>query len=105
VPKTPFDQLLDLMLEAPALMSRAETLVRMDCLNQKLQECLDLVNVCLRVNQDLEKLYSDLETSVDGPLSWPATEKTAKSESEIDNPVPIEFHFIDIRIGTTLIFY
>lgn len=77
----------------------------MDCPSQKLQECLNLLNVCLHINRELEKLYNDLEASADGPLYWPANEKTGKPESEIDHPVPIEIHFIDIRIGTTLIFY
>lgn len=105
-PKSPFDRLIDILLEAPRLLRKADQLANVPP-QLMLQEAVDLLKGCWEADRDLTLFYDQLKDFAKGPLYWPLFANTSdtKSMTQSNGLFPVSFQFIDIRIGTTLALY
>ena len=68
---------------------------------------LKLVDRCWQIDVGLEQFYTELESSTLGPLYWPklSLEKSPVDDAELGKVFPVAFHFLNLKISSTLIFY
>jgi hypothetical protein len=102
-PKTPYDRLLDLLLEAPSLLTKADRLAHLPP-HQLLQSAVDLIKNCSRVNWDLEKFYGELEDVPNGPLYWAVSSSLGREQGDA-TLFPFSYRFLDNQIASVLILY
>lgn len=104
--KSPFDQVIDFMLQAPAIFQQGDLL---DHLRppERLLTALRMIDQCWRLDAALEKFHEGLIESVPGPLYWPQFSKVASPADDSDRGkvFPIAFHFPSWKIAITLMFY
>jgi hypothetical protein len=101
--KTPFHQMLDILLSSPELMDRAELIKRERVLERRLELCLGMADTCWNIERKMQRLYSNLEAVATGQLYWPSV----SSYSALDDQYPFstKLEFVDRGIGLTLTLY
>jgi hypothetical protein len=98
-PKTPFHQMLDILLLSPELMDRAEQLGREQVPERKLRLCLEMVDTCWKLDERMEAFYSTLEYTISGQLYW----HSESSYGPLDQyPFSTKLEFIDSGVGVTI---
>jgi hypothetical protein len=98
-PKAPFQQILDLILEAPMILTRANQLKTMP-LEEQLPFAIELLQDCLCVEDGIRKLYLHLEMTGGGPAYWPTT---SNQLGDIGDLLPTTYAFPNLRTGMTMI--
>ena len=97
VQKSAFDRLLDLVLQAPALIRRGEDIGKAgpDCQGTLAAQ---LFNDCLELDRQLEEFYGSIIEEADRPIFWPVP-------SNQDQPwMPrLRYEFIEYDVATTVI--
>lgn len=103
------DKLLDLVLEAPPLLSRADKLVRITSLEAQLEEAIDMAWGCWQLDSDLQRFHDDFKATADGPLYWARIAGPPlgidNADDALETVFPLEFIFNQQRVGATLMLY
>lgn len=104
-PKTRFDELLDIVSEAPAIFRRADDFESLDP-QQKLNAACAVIEDCWKVDGTLQKFLKELETASLGPLYWPEpSKKSAIQDAEEFTSFPAAYRFPDVQTGKTMVLY
>jgi hypothetical protein len=98
-PKGAFQQVLDLLLEAPRILARTDQLITLT-LEEQLPFALDLLQDCLSVEQKITKTLSQIEAMANGPAFWPIPCSEPESSSEFSKT---SYAFPNIRLGVTMV--
>ena len=112
IPKAPFDRIFDILLEAPAIMDQSDKLGKISAPCELFQATLAIVDRCWDLDRKLNGFYDDLRSSANGPLYWPVLSSRLEKVQEVDQQADeeeifgaVEYRFIDLRLGSTLLFY
>lgn len=112
IPKSPYDRLLDIVLEAPAIMTVADEMSAIKSPYRKFEEALRIADLCWGFDRTMGEFLDNLKASANGPLHWPVfpnspTEKIQNLEEpdELANLFPVEYQFIDFKVANTLVVY
>lgn len=111
VVKSPLDLLIDILLDWPVLLARADHVNLLPTPQAQLVEGISVTTACEKMVDDLHQLYDDLQQSVAGPLYWPVFSELKDKVSadpkceDIKDLFPLQYAFADIRIATTLSLY
>lgn len=106
IPKTPFDQLLDLMAIGTNIKRWIYEMEGLES-NRRLLEALRIINVCWKLDAELALFFDDLKSRTPGPPYWPTLSTT---DNPTDDPnlgklFPVSFHFINLRVAMTYMTY
>ena len=104
-PKSRFDELLDIVSEAPAIFRRADDFQMLDPVKRPSAACA-VIRDCWRVDETLHTFYREFSAAATGPLYWEEPSKKSFVH-DIDDVFlfPKAYHFPDIDTGKTLVFY
>ncbi|TPX25495.1 hypothetical protein DIZ76_010950 [Coccidioides immitis] len=105
--KTPMDRILDCLAQAPKIFGRSDNLSHMRPAEQ-LWLAYDIVTECWQLNETLQALYDDFESSGPAPLFWPSSSRREPSigASPFDDFFPaVKLSFADLRTAGTLMMY
>ena len=91
-------------------MCRADKLDRMKSPKMQLRELLIIIKELWRLDGNMHQFHDDLRARANGPLYWPVFATTRKKVQDLDNEddrelFPLDYHFIDTKVGTTMILY
>jgi hypothetical protein len=98
LPKTPLQRVIDLLLEAPVIQTRVDKLPALQP-SEHVPVLISIIEHCLAVDEGMQDLYLDLESSVGSPIYWP---NTSIQPGDVDALFPDSFVFPDYRTGTTM---
>jgi hypothetical protein len=104
--KSHFDQVLDFVALTPDVFRQGDALQYLEG-HSLLLTTLGIVDQCWKLDAELQGFFERLEHSALGPLYWP---KLSKDGNPADNPelgklFPVCFHFLNLRMANTLMFY
>jgi hypothetical protein len=105
-PKSPFDELMDCLAAAPAILQRSNRIPDLRS-TQLLYETMDLLERCWSLDARLRKIYARIEAVSDRPLYWPVL---SQLHSPVDDPIqgkvfPVAFEFGEDADASTLAMY
>jgi hypothetical protein len=108
--KSPYDRLIDIVLDAHTLMRMGGATVRSPSPLLKLKGLINLANKCWEFDARFQKFYNELKSEADGPLYWPVPRpekgKRRAFTSKLQPALfPVEFHFVDAAVAATLLLY
>jgi hypothetical protein len=107
-PKLPFHELLDILLQSPALMDRGEEIKQETNPHEKLRLSLKMVETTWELDEELEAFYKRLQIIMNAPLYWPVPNESAQTHNgESLEPYQFEYnlHFLDVRLGSQLMLF
>jgi hypothetical protein len=109
IPKSPYDRLLDIVLEGQSLMRVAVWAIQSPSPLVKLTRFVCLAKKCWEINDVFQKFYDDLKIPLNGkPLYWPvqiADSADAEHRQEQNPMFQVKYEFTDTRIAATMILY
>lgn len=105
-PKTPYDQIYDFLIRAPALRNKGESLQFLDNYN-RLRVATELIWKLWDMDVELQTVYDSLEKSHEGPLYWAelAKNRALHGDPEEGFLFPVAFHFPSLTIANTLLMF
>jgi hypothetical protein len=104
-PKTRFDELLDIVSEAPAIYRQADDFQTLEPQQMLIAACA-VIQECWKVNDAMQKFYEEIETASPGPLYWeePSKRSLVQDVEEV-TPFPIAYQFPDLETARTMVLY
>ena len=104
-----FEELLDIFVEAPAILQAANALHGLESFALA-DGCLDVAERLWAVDEKLQQFYDKLKIGTPGSLYTPkfareCTGDNAEDDSQNHNPFPIAFHFSNLRMASTMMWY
>ncbi|KAF2100490.1 hypothetical protein NA57DRAFT_74097 [Rhizodiscina lignyota] len=110
IPKSPFDRVIDIYLEAPAMFALADELVKITSPYEQFKKATNLAELSWDLDRALNEFYDDLKASANGPLYWPVFSTTSEKVKDLEREeepdiFPVQYEFIDGRVGGTVMFY
>jgi hypothetical protein len=104
--KGPFNQVLDFLSRAPDILRQADKLKDLKSYDLLLTS-LKIVDLCWKLDADLQRFYDHLELSTSGPLYWPklSTEGNPADDPEQGKVFPVAFHFSNLRMANAVMLY
>ncbi len=112
VPKAPADRLIDILLEAPAVMDLSDRLASIKAPGKLIKAVLEITDLCWDLDRKLSNFYDDLSVAANGPLFWPVLSSLSAKVQELDRQdedddlfSTVEYQFIDFKRATTLTYY
>jgi hypothetical protein len=106
MPKAPFDRLVDLILETPAVLAWAESLLSIQDVEKRLSSATALLQRCWELDAKLCKFFEDLGASSPKSLYWTKPcDGSDRGPPEHTELFPERFMFQDMKIAETLMLY
>jgi hypothetical protein len=98
-PKVPFQQMLDLLLEVPMILTRTDQL-RALSVEEQLPVAIALLQDCLAIELKVRKVISQLETANEGPIYWSIPSDDKENETHASTS---SYIFSSVRAGITMV--
>jgi hypothetical protein len=101
------DLLIDTLLEIPEVYHRTDKLAQESCRSKILPGLINIVELCWRIDLQLNEWYGRFQTFVAGPVYWP---KLSTSDSPVDDTesgkvFAVAFHFPSYDVAHAMILY
>ena len=105
-PRTLSDQLWDHLALAPGIFATTDRTNSMTPVGV-LTAVLNIIDICWKMDADLQDFYFALEASIPGPLYWPRLSTMSNAaDDEVNGRVfPVAFDFFNLRMAMTLMLY
>ncbi|RDW73414.1 hypothetical protein BP6252_07321 [Coleophoma cylindrospora] len=108
ISKSPADQILDVLAMAPVILTRVHAMSTLDP-GSLLSTALEIMDSCRELDSSLRKIYEQLRLGYPGPLYWSEFSKTRcpLEDSSLGSSkiFPVAFHFPDLRMAKTMMYY
>ncbi len=107
-PKSHTDKILDVLAMAPRIFARVNNARNLDPSNM-LSSTLETMNMCRELDSSLTEIHDQVRLAFPGPLYWSEFSKetcfTEDAGPEPSNIFPVAFHFSDLRMAKTMMYY
>lgn len=106
VPKTPFHQLLDIMVALPSIIEQGHHMRGLTS-TSRLLTALEIIDRCWKMDAKLSQFYKELEKKSLGPLYWPelSNEENPSDDIQLGKVFPVAFHFLNPRTAHICMLY